>query len=192
MLAIRRARTNPWWPHLGKALQATAAIVEVAAAWPAPSESPTLYRSFEEPVPKHSTGLFGRLASAGGTCGACAWRREDGHCQQAGVEVAAEHAPCERFEPPFDCQDCGACCRAAYHSVTIAEGDVIAKRHPELLVHRESYSEVRREGDHCAALESKGGRFHCKVYEDRPTCCREFANAGHNCVTARRRLGLSL
>lgn len=190
--AIRRAQTNPWWPHLGKALEATAAIVRVAAAWPAPSKSPGLYRLLEEPVRTHATGLMGRSTETPGRCGDCAWRQDDGHCHQAEQEISNDNPACERFEPPFECQDCGACCRAAYHSVTIAEGDPIAKLHPELLVHHATYSELRRDSDQCAALESKGGRFYCTIYDDRPTCCREFENAGHNCITARRRLGLSL
>jgi hypothetical protein len=193
-LALRRAETNPWWPHLGKALEATAAIIKVAADWPAPSAAPSLYRLFESPLPPHSSGLYGRRpnAEAEHACGTCAWREESGNCHQAERNVDSSETPCERFEPPFDCQDCGACCRAAYHSVTISEGDPIVERHPTLLVHHETYSEVRRDKDHCAALESKGGKHLCTIYEDRPTCCREFANAGHNCVTARRRLGLSL
>ena len=144
----------------------------------------------------HSTGLFGRPAPSQGlsadACGQCAWREASGHCLQAEQLVASDEPACERFEPPFDCQECGACCRSAYHSVTISEGDVIAERHPTLLVHRESYSELRREGDHCAALQSEAGKHLCKIYEDRPTCCREFSNAGPNCITARRRLGFSL
>jgi hypothetical protein len=195
-LAIRRAATNPWWPHLGKALEATAEIARAAAKWPAPSATPSLYRLVAAPIPMHAGGLHGRHSSdkksSQDSCGNCAWRQDSGHCHQAERTVAADTAPCERFESPFDCVDCGACCRSAYHSVTISEGDLIAERHPGLLVHHESYSEVRREGDHCAALQSNEGKHLCIIYQDRPTCCREFANAGHNCITARRRLGLSL
>ena len=191
--AVGRARTNPWWPHLGKALEATAQIVGVAAQWPAPTSSPSLYRLLDQPLASHPTGQFGRHSSLTETCGECAWREATGMCQQTQQELSAATAACERFEPPFDCQDCGACCRAAYHSVTIAEGDVVALRHPDLIVHKESYSEIRREGDQCAALQlDSGGRYSCRIYQDRATCCREFENAGPHCVTARRRVGLSL
>ncbi len=193
-LAIQRSATNPWWPHLAKALEATAEIARTAAKWSAPSESPSLYRLVETPLPMHAGGLHAQQSSSAsaGSCGQCAWRQDSGHCLQADRVLAASEPPCERYEAPFDCQDCGACCRSAYHSVTISEGDVIAERHPSLLVHHESYSEVRREGDQCAALSSHSGKHLCTIYENRPTCCREFTNAGHNCITARRRVGLSL
>jgi len=193
-LAIRRSATNPWWPHLGKALEATADIARTAAKWPAPSGSPSLYRLVAAPLPVHASGLHARLGDKASedSCAGCAWRQDSGHCHQADRVVAADEPSCERYEPPFDCLDCGACCRSAYHSVTISEGDLITERHPGLLVHHESYSEVRRDGDHCGALDSSTGKHLCTIYEDRPTCCREFANAGHNCITARRRLGFSL
>jgi hypothetical protein len=192
-IAVRRAETNPWGPHLAKALAATRAIVVVAADWPAPGDAPSLYRLVEGTPPLHSTGLFAYDSDHSATpkCSQCAWQ-EDGYCQQASRNIDPQEAACERFELAFDCRDCGACCRSAYHSVTISEGDSIATRHPTLLVHHESYSEVRREGDHCAALRETDKQFLCAVYEDRPTCCRDFANAGQNCITARRRLGLSL
>ncbi|MCP4449357.1 MAG: YkgJ family cysteine cluster protein [Myxococcales bacterium] len=191
-VALRRAETTPWWPHLGRALEATASIVKIASKWAAPSQSPALYRRREEPLPPHVSGLPARSSDFAETCGDCTWLGSSGHCQQAGRDLSAEERACERFEAAFDCLDCGACCRAAYHSVTIAEGDVVEKRHPRLMVHHENYTELRREGDHCAALESSDGRHSCSIYEDRPTCCREFKNAGTHCVTARRRLGLSL
>ena len=195
--AIRRAQTNPWWPHLGNALEATATM---AADRRAPSQSAELYPLLEAPVPRHGTGLFGRSAELTGNvgegpwdeCGGCAWRQEGDRCQQAEQAVAADSPACERFEPPFHCQDCGACCRAAYHSVTITPGDAIADLHPELLVHHATYSELRRADDRCAALEPRGSQFLCTIYDDRPSCCREFENAGLHCITARRRLGLSL
>ncbi len=192
-VAVRRAETNPWGPHLAKALAATQAIAAVAAAWPAPSDAPSLYRLVKKPLPLHPSGLFARAEQASkADCGQCAWRQEDGFCHQAAAPMPAEETACERFEPPMDCKHCGACCRSAYHSVTISEGDAIKTRHPGLLVHRDHYTEVRREGDHCAALEERDNQFLCTIYDDRPTCCRDFENAGQNCITARRRLGLSL
>ncbi len=190
--ALRRAQTSPWWPHLGKALAATREMVAVTARFAAPSALPALYRLRAEPLAVHPSGLPGRNAEAEGTCSTCAWRTSQGHCHQADSHVEPQWSACERFEPPFDCQDCGACCRSAYHSVTIAEGDIVAEKHPALMVVHENYTEVRREGDHCAALRSADGRHACTIYDDRPTCCREFENAGIHCVTARRRLGFTL
>lgn len=207
-VAIRRSQTNPWWPHLGRALETTATIANLAADWAAPSKRPSLYRHVGQTPPQHSSGLYaGSTAVATGIgsapasdledvsqaiCGACVWRESSGNCLQAGTQVAAHEAGCERFELPFDCEDCGACCRGAYHSVTINKGDVVAERHPQLLVHHENFSEVRRQGANCAALESSNGKHLCTIYDDRPTCCRDFENGGPNCLTARRRLGFSL
>jgi Fe-S-cluster containining protein len=51
--------------------------------------------------------------------------------------------------------------------------------------------EIRRAGDRCAALEGDG-RYHCVIYDDRPKTCRDFTLGSENCLTARRRVGLSL
>lgn len=192
ILGLRRAATNPWWPHLGQALQASASIVTIAAGFAAPSPTPVLYRLRQPALPLHATGAFARSAEPADHCGQCAWRATSGHCQQAGQIVDAALLACEAYEPAFDCQDCGACCREAYHSVTISDGDLVGTRHPALVVHRESYTELRRQDGHCVALENDAGRFTCTIYQDRPTCCREFENAGEHCLTARRRVGLSL
>ncbi len=192
IMGLRRSDTNPWWPHLGKALQSSADIAQIAAGWAAPSSLPVLYRLYRSPPGAHPTGLPAGRAHDGEDCSRCAWRAADGTCFQAQQPVDAALPACERFEAAFDCQDCGACCREAYHSVTIAEGDPVAIRHPSLVVHRESYSEIAREDGHCVALQNQAGRYSCTIYEDRPTCCREFENAGEHCLTARRRVGLSL
>lgn len=192
IVGIRRASTNPWSPHLAAALAATSDIAAIAKRFAAPSAAPVLYRLYRQPLAPHPTGLAGRTPAASETCGSCAWRNQDGHCFQANQAVDASLAACERYEPALDCQDCGACCREAYHSVTIADGDEVAVRHPSLVVHRDSYIELRREDGHCVALKLSGDRYSCTIYDDRPTCCREFENAGEHCLTARRRVGLSL
>jgi Fe-S-cluster containining protein len=92
----------------------------------------------------------------------------------------------------------------------------VRKKHPELIVVRGPYLEVRREGDRCAALRGgewasrlsrEGGGenanrtqkdsgttvpYSCTIYDDRPKSCRDFENGGEHCLTARRRVGLSL
>ena len=38
----------------------------------------------------------------------------------------------------------------------------------------------------------KQSRFFCVIYDDRPRTCREFTLGSEHCLTARRRVGLSL
>jgi Fe-S-cluster containining protein len=62
---------------------------------------------------------------------------------------------------------------------------------------------MKRRGDRCIALE--GGAlaekpdgtcrfdpYKCTIYDDRPKSCQEFERHGEHCLTARRRVGLSL
>ncbi|HEY1557366.1 MAG TPA: YkgJ family cysteine cluster protein, partial [Kofleriaceae bacterium] len=152
--------------------------------------------------PPHATGLPPRTAGDGATCGTCAWRYEQrgaARCRQAGGARLEDAWPaCERFERALDCQTCGACCRAAYHSVHVARRDPVVKKHPALVVDRTTYLEILRAGDHCAALEGgafegeRATRFRCTIYDDRPRTCREFTLGSEHCLTARRRVGLSL
>ncbi len=159
------------------------------------------------PAP-HPTGLPARVAigAPDASCGSCAWRYESRgriRCRQAdtliaGIRIDDAWPACERFEAALDCQTCGACCRAAYHSVEVSPRDPVVKKRPELIVKRETYLEVLRSGDRCAALH--GGaieagtttRYHCAIYDDRPRTCRDFTLGSEHCLTARRRVGLSL
>jgi hypothetical protein len=188
-IALGRAGRKPFAPHLAEALEATAIVARAAAAAAAPG---SLWSTVEAPVARHETGF---PLGAGGTCGDCAWRfqaRGADRCRQAGgARVEAGWAACERWEAALDCQACGACCRHAYDSVTVARRDPVVRRHPELVVWREGYVELRRDGDRCAALEVSGRRFACRIYADRPRPCRDFANGGPHCLEARRRIGLS-
>jgi hypothetical protein len=68
--------------------------------------------------------------------------------------------------------------------------------------------EVLRAGDRCAALHGgelvtlttgpgadRGPRrapFRCVIYDDRPRTCRDFTAGSAHCLTARRRVGLTL
>ncbi len=152
VLGLRRADRPPWGPHLDAALAATAEVVGSAARFAAPS---SLYAA-ATPVPRpHPTGLP-PSPLADRACGGCAWRDDAGLCRQASPDpmaVAADWPACARWEAgPLDCQECGACCRAAYHSVTVERGDPVVRRRPELVIDRGSYVELRRAGDRCAAL----------------------------------------
>jgi hypothetical protein len=204
---LARVGQPPWAPALEQALAATAQIGEAAARFTEPataSDGPrSLWLGVTPPPPPHPTGLPARVAAAGAatadaaTCGTCAWRH-NARCRQANAKVDPAWPACERFEAALDCQTCGACCRAAYHSVEVARRDPIVKAHPQLILDRGSYLEVRRAGDRCAALE--GGaiehgtatRYHCSIYDDRPRTCRDFTLGSAHCLTARRRVGLSL
>ncbi len=65
------------------------------------------------------------------------------------------------------------------------------KRHPRLIVHRDTYVELAREGTRCAALAVAGHHYSCEIYADRPRTCRDFTRESANCLDARRRVGLS-
>ena len=156
------------------------------------------------------------------SCGQCSWIYRGGRgpaverCRQTAGEVGdgrrtrAEFPACERFEPPADCLTCGACCREAYHSVSVSMRDPVVWKQPGLMVRDGHRWSVLRAGDRCAALESEAGaegvkaagpmkpqplvaatRFSCRIYEDRPRTCREFEQGGRHCLVARRRVGLS-
>ena len=198
--ALRRAAQPPWAPALDDALVATARIAAEVARFEAPAT--TLWSGIEAPAGAHPTGL--RLGDAPGTCGTCAWRYDSRtgasqRCRQAAKQVVDPAWPaCERYEARLDCLTCGACCRAAYHSVEVSPRDAVIKKQPAMIVRRETYLELRREGDRCAALAGglpDGERvtpYHCTIYDDRPKTCRDFTLGGDHCLTARRRVGLSL
>jgi len=197
--AVRRADEAPWAPALGEALAASARIAREAAA---AARDPDLLwaRVLPSPAP-HPTRLPAR-AGDGATCGVCAWRYEQrgaARCRQAdGAKLDDTWPACERFERALDCQTCGACCRAAYHSVEVSRRDPVVKKHPGLVVDRTTYLEIARAGDRCAALaggmfeSERATRFRCTIYDDRPKTCRDFTLGSAHCLTARRRVGLSL
>lgn len=166
---------------------------------PRDGSPPPLWIAVEGIPPRHPTGL--PAGSANATCGSCAWRfeqRGSSRCRQADAKLDDTWRACERYEAELDCQTCGACCRAAYHSVEVTPRDPVVKAQPAFVIDRGHYLELRRSGDRCAALEGgivehgKTTRFHCVIYDDRPKTCRDFTLGGAHCLTARRRVGLSL
>ena len=188
-IALGRARRAPFAPHLEDALAATAAIGRAAGPFADPQ---SLWSRAEPPPARHPLGF---LAAPQGSCGGCTWcYRSRGalRCRQAdGARLDPSWAACERWEPDLDCQSCGACCREAYHSVTVPPRDPVVARHPDLVVRRSGYLEILRDGDRCAALTGTGDRYACRIYEDRPRPCRDFTRQSANCLEARRRVGLS-
>lgn len=201
-IGLSRAQRPPFAPHLAGALEATAQVLRAAADFvlshPLYAEG-SLLALVAAPAPRHPLGFPQR---GRGVCGECAWRHTAGpgkpvdRCRQAaGARLDPSWPACERFEPALDCQECGACCRAAYHSVTVSSRDPVRQRHPDLVVDRTTYLELARSGDRCAALDggrAPGERYGCRIYEDRPRTCREFERGGPHCLEARRRVGLSV
>jgi hypothetical protein len=156
----------------------------------------------------HPTGLA--WGDERESCGTCAWLYRGGRgpavarCRQSaeadgeGKRTDATYRACQRWEPPVDCQTCGACCREAYHSVTVSVRDPVVWKQPDLVVRHGHRFEIRREGPRCAALDDRrdaavpgGPLFSCSIYDDRPRPCREFEANGRHCLVARRRVGLT-
>jgi len=197
---LRRAEHPPWAPVLAEALAATARIAADAAKFAAPTPgTQPLWLTVEAPPARHPTGLPAGASDA--SCGTCAWRFEQRggpRCRQAEARLDDTWRACERYEAALDCQTCGACCRAAYHSVEVTPRDPAVKAQPTYIVDRGTYLELKRTGDRCAALAggcAEAGqitRYHCVIYDDRPKTCRDFTLGGEHCLTARRRVGLSL
>jgi hypothetical protein len=155
------------------------------------------------PAELHPLGFA--LGPPGESCGTCAWRYLGGRggaverCRQSvgevgdGRRVRPDMPACERWEPPVQCQRCGACCREAYHTVSVSVRDPVVWKQPDLVVRNGHRFSLLRAGDRCAALDSAGGgdAYHCRIYEDRPRTCRDFERGGRHCLVARRRVGLS-
>ena len=192
VFGAQRAGRPPWAPHLEAALAATAEVVARAAAF---ADHASLLLAAEPAPASHPSRLPPWPAIDGRRCGTCAWRTDAGICRQAdGAAVAADWDGCSRWEASLDCLDCGACCRAAYHSVTVDPQDPVVRLHPGYIEDRGSYLEIRRSGDRCAALEGGAAPdqpYTCAIYLGRPETCREFELGSENCLIARRRVGLS-
>lgn len=132
-------------------------------------------------------------------CGGCAWFAAGG-CVAA-AEYGAEPVPvprearaCALFEPPANCDDCGACCREAFDAVPADGGDLpghlLLRWDPEFTI-------VRRvpqgRGTRCVCLIGDGSShpFRCQQYAVRPDACRELEAGSENCLMARRLVGRS-
>jgi hypothetical protein len=178
--ALGRLEVSDWRSPIEDALARTAALVReqhpLGFAWGPQSES----------------------------CGSCAWVYLGGRgtpvdrCRQSapvagdGARISRTLSACSRWEPPVDCQTCGACCREAYHSVTVSVRDPVVWKEPELIVRQGHRFEIRREGTRCAALVvDSPSAYACSIYENRPQPCRDFVAGGRHCIEARRRVGLS-
>jgi len=180
--ACTRFESSSWREPIEQALAETAAAIAAAAAHP----------------------LGFPLGPEAESCGTCAWLYVGGRgtavtrCRQSasvngdGARTARSHPACAHWEPVVDCRTCGACCREAYHSVTVSMRDPVVWQEPDVIVRHGARFEIRREGSRCAALNvGEGSSYTCAIYENRPRPCREFEAGGRHCLDARRRVGLS-
>ena len=201
--ALADDATSAWVATLRQALAATAALVDAGA------------------LAMHPLGFA--LGPPTQTCASCAWLYIGGRgraverCRQknlgaSGAEMSSrtsgDFPACEKWEAPVRCETCGACCREAYHVVSVSMRDPVVWKQPDLIVRRGYKFEILRDGDRCAALaveaiatprpssakpssSSSSSFYRCRIYEDRPATCREFAAGGQHCLQARQRVGLS-
>jgi Putative zinc- or iron-chelating domain len=206
-LAADPLAADPLAPDPALAIGLAARSRFEASSWRAPLED-ALARTAALALRRRPLGF--PLGPESETCGTCAWMYLGGRgtpverCRQSapptgdGARVSPALTACARWEPPVDCQTCGACCREAYHSVTISVRDPVVWKEPDLIVRQGHRFEIRREGTRCAALQvdSKIGSgpatpgYSCSIYDNRPRPCRDFAAGGRHCVEARRRVGL--
>ncbi|MES1207654.1 MAG: YkgJ family cysteine cluster protein [Pseudomonadota bacterium] len=206
--ALARAASRRWIEIIDGALAETRATLDAAATTGEAARAGGL----------HPAGFA--FAAGDETCGTCAWLYVGGRgkqverCRQSaggdgnGRRTAAGFRGCVRWEPKVECQACGACCREAYHSVTVSVRDPVVWKQPALVVRTGHRFEILREGERCAALgetappataaASGSSRvtpparfFACRIYEDRPRACRDFEAGGRHCLVARRRVGLT-
>jgi hypothetical protein len=175
-----------------------------ASAWRAPIEEALADTAAAIAAAPDAHPLGFPLGPAAESCGTCAWLYQGGRgpavarCRQTapangdGARTERGSPACQYWEPAVDCRTCGACCREAYHSVTVSVRDPVVWQEPDLIVRHGARFEIRREGSRCAGLQVvEGGHYTCAIYENRPRPCREFAAGGRHCLDARRRVGLS-
>jgi hypothetical protein len=171
--AATRAGKAPYARALARALHASAAALSIE---------------------HHRSGAVRR---EGARCGDCVWRRASGLCRAADekIFVAPDEIACARHEAKLDCLECGACCRSGYDAVPVRRREAVVTRHPALLVVRDGGHDLRRadvDGENrCVALAGVGPH-RCSIYADRPRACADLPAGGAACLTARRRVGLSL
>ena len=140
---------------------------------------------------------LGLAFSAGkNVCGSCFWAKLKGpgpkvlRCAAAGYQrISPQWRGCANFEEEPECLDCGACCGPAYDAVEVSRRDPVRKKQPAWIEHVGGrYQVLRRADNHCQALRADN---RCRIYADRPRCCRDFEVGEENCLFARRRLGFT-
>ncbi len=188
------ARRGPWSGPIDRALRATADIADLLRSQ---SDDQSLWARARPRHPRTRRALHGDPTL---TCGACAWRTQDGRCLAAsdhdeqGPLVADDDPACLQFEVPHtasDCGTCGACCHRGFHAVAFGVDEPLAASPPpEAIPDPEVGYLLPRPDGRCVLLQA-GTPWRCARYAARPQACRDFAVDGVHCLTARRRVGLS-
>lgn len=130
------------------------------------------------------------------TCGRCFWARYAGpgpkvwRCTMAGQQRISEiQQGCELWEAEPDCLDCAACCGPAYDAVEIGARDPVRQKHADIVQKKDGRYCIRRTPQNrCVALLDDN---RCRIYSERPRCCRGFEKGSVNCLFARQRLGFT-
>jgi Fe-S-cluster containining protein len=85
---------------------------------------------------------------------------------------------------PFDCLDCGACCKA-FGIYEVCPSDPTPKH---LTVPTElGYARMKVIDFTCIALNHDNC---CNIYDDRPSACRKLVPGGDLCLMARKQMGI--
>jgi hypothetical protein len=201
--AFREARRGKWANALEAALEATARIATVVRPF---TNRESLWSATQA---LHRSG-FPIGADASQRCGQCAWlmlagpghalprcRQTRDGAQSVARRVEPDEQGCARFEPSFDdtaCGPCGACCRQGFDLVLVRPRDRVQTRHPQLIQNDRHGPHLPRPNGLCVALDGQGDAarpYRCRIYQDRPRACADFALRGDACLQARRRVGLS-
>lgn len=210
--AFERAMRGRWAGPLERALSRTAALAETMRALDLPLDS--LWRRTRT---LHASG-FPLAADQTKTCGDCAWgqgRPDNLRCRQLDSlrddprrgsrrgKLSSTLPGCVRFEPKLSaasCGGCGACCREGFDRVELTKREFKRRASEGLLrlVVVDGFGpHVPRPGGLCVALDRQAAAlaepaYSCTIYPERPQACADFAVAGDACLTARRRVGLSV
>ncbi len=139
------------------------------------------------------------VAPPGARCESCAWAVVGGRgrpvlrcVRHHQARVHPGWPACPAHTPEVRCEDCGACCREAFHVVELGPRDPFRRHHPELVeVDEGRFVLPRRDRGRCPCLVGDGGAadFRCRHHATRPRTCRDFTRGSANCCEARRRVG---
>lgn len=83
------------------------------------------------------------------------------------------------------CLDCGACCFGDSDEYVAVLGDDYSRlgdAAEELVTVVGNKRFMTMKDRHCIALELRGGRFVCSVYENRPAVCRTLERGSPACT----------
>lgn len=198
--AHERATRGAWSEPIARALRDTAKVAALLREG-APEDS-----LWARTQPLHASGFPVDVKSEH-NCGECGFSFTQGNvlrCRKTralphsvGKRVASTDKACVRFEPQLtteSCETCGACCREAFDRVDVSARDLVKRKHAQLVSVDGYGAHLARPHGMCVALDAERAaaeRYRCRIYDDRPKSCADFAVASDACLTARRRVGLS-